>query len=71
MKQYEGELLKDKKKEGEIIKDEKEGKLLGDVLPEGDPLWKTKKRLNEKEEGKKMLNECAYKIQNLCYYRRK
>jgi hypothetical protein len=54
---HKGKLLKDKEVDGELLKNEEEGELLKDKLPEGDPLWKDKDRLDEKEYKKKNLNE--------------
>ena len=53
----EGELLKDKKLKGNIIKDSIDGELLKDKVLEGEPLWKKKKKLNEKTDEKQNLNE--------------
>jgi len=52
-----GELLKDKKQKGNIIKDSIDGELLKDKVLEGEPLWKKKKKLNEKTDEKQNLNE--------------
>ncbi len=53
--------------DGEYLKDTLDGKPLKNVLPEGDllvnegpegtPLWKKKKKLNEGDSEEKMLNE--------------
>lgn len=52
---------------GNIIRDIPDGKMLKDIVaegelivseaPNGDPLWKKKKKLNEEEEEGSVLNE--------------
>jgi len=43
---------------GEMLKDTvAEGELLVSEAPNGDPLWKKKKKLNEEEDEGKVLNE--------------
>lgn len=50
-KEYKGELLRNRKK-GELLKDKPlgEGDLIVSEGPKGEPLWKKKKKLNEKGE---------------------
>ena len=55
------------KYDGDLLRDKMDGKPLTDVLPEGDlltnegpegnPLWKKKKKLNEGDGSDNMLNE--------------
>lgn len=48
-KEYKGKLLRDKK-DGELLKNKlPEGELIVSEGPEGDPLWKKKKKINEKD----------------------
>ena len=52
---------------GELLKDKKKGDVLGNIIPEGEmivsegpkgnPLWKNKNTLNEKNGEKGILNE--------------
>lgn len=50
-KEYEGELLRDRKK-GELLKNKlPEGEMIVSEGPEGEPLWKKKKRIDEKGNG--------------------
>lgn len=57
VKKYKGKLLRRRKIKGKILKDEIEGELLKDKVIEGNPLWKNKKKLNEKKYKEKNLNE--------------
>jgi len=56
-KELKGNLIRDIP-DGEMLKNEqREGDLLVSEAPEGDPLWKKKKKINEDDEADKILNE--------------
>ena len=58
--QHKGNMIRDIPK-GPMLKDDHKGDLLKTEGPEGDPLWKKKKKLNEEEGEPQQLNEtfCA------------
>ena len=56
--EYDGPIIRDLPLDGKPLKNVlPEGDLLVSEGPEGDPLWKKKKKLNEDESSEKMLNE--------------
>ena len=54
--EHKGNLIRDIP-DGKLLKDEVEGDLLVSEAPEGEPLWKKKKKLNEDDDSEKTLNE--------------
>lgn len=56
-KELKGNLIRDIP-DGEMLKNEqREGDLLVSEAPEGEALWKKKKKINEDDEADKILNE--------------
>lgn len=55
--EYKGNMIRDIP-DGKMLKDKvAEGDLLVSEAPEGDPLWKKKKKLNEDDTEPQVLNE--------------
>lgn len=54
--EHKGNIIRDIP-DGKILKDVTEGDLLVSEAPNGDPLWKKKKKLNEEEDDSRVLNE--------------
>jgi len=56
--EHKGNMIRDIPNDGKPLKDVlPEGELLVSEAPDGDPLWKKKKKLNEDGSEEKMLNE--------------
>jgi hypothetical protein len=56
-KEYKGDMIRDIP-DGKMLKDEKQkGDLLVSEAPNGNPLWKKKKKINETDDVDKILNE--------------
>ena len=56
--EHKGNMIRDIPHEGKPLKDVlPEGELIVSEGPDGDPLWKKKRKLNEDGQEEKMLNE--------------
>lgn len=55
-KELKGDIIRDIPK-GKMLKDEYDGDLIKTEGPDGKPLWKKKKKLNEQGEEIEQLNE--------------
>ncbi len=55
-REYKGNMIRDIP-DGPMLKDEHKGDLLKTEGPDGEPLWKKKKKLNEEDGEPQQLNE--------------